>query len=89
MHPWFALPCEVKNDFCYFKAYKFFEGFPQTATNLIKSTQIDYLGTVTNVNTPYKSPIWSKDDKKKKKQEGGKGHNKCILSLSCFLPHVV
>jgi hypothetical protein len=84
MHPWFALPFEVKNDFCYFKAYKFFEGFPQTTTNLIKSAQIEYLGIVTNV-----SPIWSKDDKKKKEQEGGKGHNKCILSLSCFLPHVV
>ncbi len=52
MQPWFALPFEVKNDFCYFKAYKFFEGFPQTATNLIKSAQIEYLGIVTNVNTP-------------------------------------
>jgi hypothetical protein len=52
MHPWFALPFEVKNDFFYFKAYKFFEGFPQTATNWIKSAQIEYLGIVTNVNTP-------------------------------------
>jgi hypothetical protein len=51
MHPWFALPFEVKNDFFYFKAYKFFEGFPQTATNWIKSAQIEYLGIVTNVNT--------------------------------------
>ncbi len=51
MHPWFALPFEVKNDFFYFKAYKCFEGFPQTATNWIKLAQIENLGIVTNVNT--------------------------------------
>jgi hypothetical protein len=57
MHPLFALPFEVKNDFFYFKGYKLCEGFPQTATNLIKSAQIEYLGIVTTVNTPpYKSP---------------------------------
>ncbi len=48
MHPWFALPFEVKNDFFYFKAYK----FPQPATNWIKLAQIEFLGIVTNVNTP-------------------------------------
>jgi hypothetical protein len=58
MHPLFAPPFQVKNDFFYFKAYKFFEGFPETATNLIISAQIEYLGIITNVNTPppYKSP---------------------------------
>jgi hypothetical protein len=58
MHPLFAPPFEVKNDFFYFKAYKCFEGFPETATNLIISAQIEYLGIITNVNTPppYKSP---------------------------------